>query len=482
MPKPKPKQGQEQKYVIDIFDRIITFSYAYEWQKSNGDGIDRLTELFDAVAAHIKNEGSDLISNEGIDEAVQRTLSMLSEVVDNGCCPEPVDFDDVWLNKPKKFDYRFLKEKSFQQVMPLMELAEQVIKSLNESLADELKPYVTMEQVNATFLKKYNEKRTGIELTIHTESFVDKIHEHYLGTYANNPDTSKNAEQLTELITRYNCDAENQFICLLQDNFITNSVIKFFTQAQNISLEIDRYYSWELIAGCHIDYNDLLELYSFANERDLVKDGHHKKNKYLFDDERMNDWLEWVLNNNETYRWFPYVKGTAAIRYLFDTRYDPVLIDGKPLQNHCVLALPYDKPLPDFSGKMYDFQKFFAESVEVYSRVYGSTVRDENQINNITKLLMSSKPYKRICLTNVGSVLEHICTLLCLQYERTGDNADKLKKLCSMEVLKLINNHGFIYSIETVESKRKSKQAEMLKTVKKLQVAYSENDMSKRTG
>ena len=49
------KSTPEHDHVIDIFDEIITFSYAYEWQKLKNDSINKLHELRDSIASYIEN-------------------------------------------------------------------------------------------------------------------------------------------------------------------------------------------------------------------------------------------------------------------------------------------------------------------------------------------------------------------------------------------------------------------------------------------
>lgn len=46
----------EHKRIIDIFDQMITFSYAYEWQKLQNNAINELFKLRDKISSHVERE------------------------------------------------------------------------------------------------------------------------------------------------------------------------------------------------------------------------------------------------------------------------------------------------------------------------------------------------------------------------------------------------------------------------------------------
>ena len=98
------EQKQKQKQVIEAFDALITFSYAYEWQKSKNDEIEKLIKLRDEVSSFIKKKDplSFMTPREEHKSDVIRTLNGL-QVTRNGECPKELELTDFWINKPETF-------------------------------------------------------------------------------------------------------------------------------------------------------------------------------------------------------------------------------------------------------------------------------------------------------------------------------------------------------------------------------------------
>ena len=153
---------------------------------------------------------------------------------------------------------------------------------------------------------------------------------------------------------------------------------------------------------------------------------------------------------------------------MLDSNHTQVIIDGESLQNHVVMAFPYDKPLPDLQDKVRNYTRFIGNRVYSYGKEHGHPSEYDEAVNNATKNRQEKSPYKRLTLTNAGSVIQSICSLLCLQLEQSDDYVHKAKKCHTLDIFELITEHEFVYKVSTVEKVRKSKENSMNNVVTKL--------------
>ena len=153
---------------------------------------------------------------------------------------------------------------------------------------------------------------------------------------------------------------------------------------------------------------------------------------------------------------------------MFDSNNTPILIEGKSLQNHIVMAFPYDKPLSDLQGKLQNYGRFIGNAVFSYGRDYGHPSGFEDEIKSALACRNIYPLYKRFSLTDGGSVLKHLCTLLWFEFERSNDYLDNKNKYESQyryqdvnSMIELIKNHGFDYKFCSVKTARTSKEKKM---------------------
>jgi len=455
----------EHERIIDIFDQIITFSYAYEWQKLQNNAIDELFKLRDGISSHVERESLYLfMSPTEKKDSVISILNKLSDAVQNDSCPKVIDFEDVWLNKPENLGCWYINEKQEEEFDEIAVLVNYVICSLNRSLPNEIKPFVSFEQVDALFKKSYEEISDRFTVPIHKDLLVSMIHQHFLKTFAIEQNTLEEVNSYRELVDSYCKKAVQRFVKMVQENFIDKAVINFFDQAKGIGLEIDRYYSWALICYGPITYEELLSWYSYVNAHELVKDSHYQDNKNL-NKADLDLKLKKILNKEIGYVLYPSAPKGGIKRYMFDSNRTPVLIDGKTLQNHLVMSFPYDKPLSDLQDKLRNYARYIGNLVNSYGHTYGHTVGFEDEVKSATAYRLMETPYKRLSLSNVGGVLQHICSLLFLQYERSNDDSAKKIDYQKAFTLNLINDHGFSYGESSVNTARNSRKTVMLKVV-----------------
>jgi hypothetical protein len=466
--KPRKKNPPEHNQVIDAFDAIITFSYAYEWQKLQNNEVDKLFELRDLISSHIENEAPYIfIMPKERESAVIQILNKLKQAAKDDSCPKAVDFDDVWLNKPRNLTGIYLAQKHSEKFDCIVMLAMSVVKSLNRLLPDELKPSVPKEQVGAMLEKLCKEMPYDFKVPIHKELLTSRLHQYFLGTFASEQGTFKEVNAYRKLVDSYCKEAERRLVKMVEENVIGNSVIHFFTQAKGINIEIDRYYPWALICYGVMDYQDLLAWYSSVNALGLVEDSQYEGGKTLDDVSRKSELVQ-ILQKGLSYRQYPSSPKDGIQRYMFDSNRAPIIIDGKPLQNHLVMALPYDKPISDLQDNLRNYARYLGNEATSYSHTYSHIFEFEDTVNSAMEYRKLDIPYRKLALSNAGSVLQDICSLLCLQFERSSIDKPKkyqLKKRQRKDVHELIEGHGFKYKEETVETVRKNKEKNMLETV-----------------
>ena len=90
--------------IIDIFDEIITFSYAYEWQKLQNDSIDKLHELEELTSIFIDDSPKSFNSLPLFSKPEEKkgqiiyVLDKLNQAINNNISPQYTNFGDDWLN------------------------------------------------------------------------------------------------------------------------------------------------------------------------------------------------------------------------------------------------------------------------------------------------------------------------------------------------------------------------------------------------
>jgi hypothetical protein len=460
------KSTPEHDRVIDIFDEIITFSYAYEWQKLKNDSIYKLHELRDSIASYIENISTQdfflsFATPLEIEVTIFRILDTLYCAIINDTCPETIEFGDVWLNLRNLYTL----EKQYEEIDQITKLIMSVVSSLSLLSPDEMKPFVTIEQVDVIFKKSWAEMSERITAPIHKELLVSLIHQHFLKTFDVKQDGHTEKSSLYELVNGYCKKAKLKFLKMHEEKLIGSAAIIFFSEAKNIKLDIGQNYPWTMICYWAIDYrNELLSWYSSVNALDLVKDIRYIGAKTP-NDVNLDLRLQKLLNRENNYSKLNPVPKSDFKRHIYDSNRTPILIDGNKLQNHLVMVYPYDKPFPDLQEKLRKYGYFIGKMVRDYGTAYEHSPGYEDGVNIAIEYEKMNPPYKRVSLTNAGSVIKHICSLICLQFERSNDYTDKLKKHQTLEIFELIQNQGFSYSKCSVEIVRKKKKKNMLQIV-----------------
>lgn len=404
--------------------------------------------------------------------AVCRILNMLKEAVVADSCPKPIEPNDFWINLPEILSYEELIHKYGDEHDDIVMIIMMVISNLHKLKPDEIKPFVIIKQVEEILTKtcdemKREDKGGKFGIPINKKLMASMIREHFFKTLSIEQTTHEEIIACSELTAVYCEKALPEFVKLIKQKFYVYAVIKFFPLGKTIDIEIDRYYNWGQLCFNAFDYNKLLSIYSGVKELFLTKDVPSAEGKAQ-DDAYLNVRLQKIielggeLSQNESY------PGGGVKRYLFDSNRDAVVVDGKPILNHLVMMYPYDKPLPDLQEKLNDYARYIGNSVNAYIQEHGQASGYEDEIKNAVAYQNIPFPYKRLSLTDASSVLPNICSLLCFEYERSIDNADRSKKRQTLDVFEMIANQGFTYSSESVESVRKEKEKKMRKVLENL--------------
>jgi|GEM_PF-1653127 len=479
-----PRIDSEEEHCIDIFDQIITYSYACEWQKLQNDSIDKLLALSDEISLYIEKRDKiscvSSVDNKQFHVSVlfvtaeekQRArfsvLNILSDAVHNEHCPSPIDLKKLWLNKPKKLGGHYLDTKHNSMFDKYIILVIYVCIKLNKSLSKELKPFVTVEQVGVIFDKTFREDQEIYSMPIYRDLLVSKIHQHYLKSFALEQNTFQEVAASEQLIKHYFKEALEEFVRMAKDIFLKKAAQRFFSSAKQIKLDIDKYYSWAMITDCQHDNSVLLSWYAAVNSVELVNDGRYKSINNKSSSKTLDLTLQNILDEKISYMYSLFNQKKWSQRYLFDSTTTPIVIDGKTVQNHLVMTLPYDKPLPNLANRLRNYQRYISNKIYSYAQTYGQSPEYETEVNTANLDRKIKNPYKKITVSDKGSILKHICTLLCLQYESSPEHKNKLKKQLLPDIMTLINNHGFSYSQDSVKKTSQVKDTEMTKVIEEL--------------
>ncbi|ASF45233.1 hypothetical protein [Methylovulum psychrotolerans] len=459
----------EHERLVDDFDAIITFSYAYEWQQLQNNKIDELMDLGDKVRELVFTEARLLFI--GIEDkiiAIASILNKLQEAVALGSCPEAIKWGDFWLNMPKSMSAQSLEDKYDDEFRDMVIMVMGGLSYLGK-LPNEIQPFVTIKQVEETLVKVVDEmkgdKAGKFRMPLHKELMASLIHQHFLKTLSIEQNTFEQVDAYEKLTKSYCKKAINKFIVMARMKYIDDAVVNLLPVAKNIHVEIDRYYGWSQICHNGIKYEELLV---WSGVKGLPLKGHlqDKENKA-----QNNGGLN-AFESNIKYvanlYGHPTVSKGKFKRYLYDSSVDSILIDGNSIQNHLVMIFPYDKPFPDLQDKLNSYASYISNRVETYGKNYGHSSEYEDEVKGVTAFINLKVPYKRLSLSDSSSILPHICALLCLRYERLIENSGRSKKRQSLDVYEIIKSLGIRYSIESVEKVRKYKEKNMINILKKL--------------
>jgi hypothetical protein len=339
------KTTPEHERIIDIFDAAITFSYAYEWQKQKSNGINKLIELQENIFLYLQANAIPLFmtSSERAAACIS-ILNMLYQAVRENIFPKEIDFEDFWLNKPKNLSGHYLAEKQDEELSYIIILASEVTTSLNKSLPDEIKPYVTISQVEAIITRVCNEMHKTLTAPIHKRLLASILHQYFLAIQSKNINTQNESSGYEIIVEDYCHKAIQEFVTMVKNDFFSKAVKEFFSFAKEIDIQIDTYYSWTIICFGPPAPKKLLSWYQNVNALGYIEDSH-----YIGGNKQKGESLD--LKLQELYKrehgYQPEIRSSQ--RFIFDTSYTPVIIDGKSIQNYVVMAFPYDKPLPRVS-------------------------------------------------------------------------------------------------------------------------------------
>lgn len=478
------KTTPEQKQVIDAFDALITFSYAYEWQKSKNDEIDKLIELGDEVSSFIKENDPlfFMTSKEEYKSDIIKTLNGL-QATEGHECPKELELTDFWINKPEIFSLPYLIDKHDEKFEYIIDLVIFTIINLHCSLHAELKPFATIDQVGVILDKTLPQMESDFSVPIFKELLVNLIHQYFLKSknisqdsqgksynfdptnqvsYIELCNNNKNIEIIKNLVKDYCKKAEVKLIENIKDKTINRYVIKFFQKAKKINLEIGQLYSWSRIYYAPLNSNNLLSWYSTINAVNLITDakyiGPHTSPSTINKDLE----LEKIIYNGLNYRSF--TTNDLNKCYLFDTSRTTVEIEGKTPQNHLLIILPYDKPIPNLKDKLDCYENYLNREFDSYKQnnnsIFDTKEKESSSTSNI-----KTPSYKKRVLVNTGSILQHIISLVFIQLNHSAPK--KSKKCMTLEVLEMMESHYFKYTQTTLETLRKKRNKEMNSAVKK---------------
>jgi hypothetical protein len=495
----------EHKRTIDALDAVITFSYLYEWQMSQNKEIDKLMELYRSIVEHIEaNRGEFSFPEELGDPLIPKPIkfvagmsvpegfdgpstiehkevnndqlsfpleldrgSIENEVIDglyfavkNDQQLEGLSFTDSWVGKYDvckitKTELMALHQKHFDGYLSLI---RDTFNELARSLPDQVKPYLTVRQVKAVLELKYSNVKNTFTAPVQIDLLAAVIHQFFLCSSSNGNSGNEAPLAFDKLIYEYWDNAAKDLCALIRYKRIVGAVTKFIGQAREINLQIDDYYRWSIICMFPLDYQaldyqKLLSWYVEANDLQLINDALYQKERRVCSP----SWREFKRGNMQWdasyYRPIHYRHNWVG-NFIFDSKRHAITIDEKQRQNCAVLAIYYDEPIVDLEDKLFAYARHLSylakENIEMRSRM--SNVTD---FENGANAYQGWDNYKRCAITNSGSILKSICSLIILKRSRSERYQDRSNKHLCADVCKLLVASGFKYSAETVNSVRK---------------------------
>ncbi|MDD2661964.1 MAG: hypothetical protein PHY54_20150 [Methylococcales bacterium] len=102
------------------------------------------------------------------------------------------------------------------------------------------------------------------------------------------------------------------------------------------------------------------------------------------------------------------------------------------------MAIPYDKPIFELDNKLHRYARWLAREADRHNNRINPIFNIEDKKDCTEAYRDWENPYHRLALSNAGSVLRDICSLIFFQYDRSDNYIGKLKKRQELDAYDLL--------------------------------------------
>lgn len=441
----------EHELVIDVLDDLITFAYAWEGQLAVNDDLSRLRELIDVIRGAIDVDRSTFpwIEDSAALHVVIRVMNGLQAGARSGCLPDGPEFDAEWLNKPRVLSSLSLQMANEGYSDEIEHLIGLVLETLEREFMEEVKPFVTRQQVSAVVRKAAKSIPAITAVPIHADTVANIVHQFFLKRLSMSTSVQRETARHGSLAKLYTRQARGVLVRMVEEAFVARMVRELYPRAKDFQIEIDRYYPWGAFCIGPTDPLELLRLYADLNAAGILEDA-----KFVSRAPPPGQ----PLSADGIIRWgMGYCpRATSPTRstgpqIYFDTDDAEILINGKRIQKRLVMALRYDQPVPDIQGKLRHYAQYLSRRGGRHRATDADHAPTAGKATGqLTSQALRERKPERSVLHDKSSVLLHICALMSLSLERSGVAQEMSRKKQHLTILETITQAGFRFSADSV--------------------------------
>jgi hypothetical protein len=444
-----PRADPTENAVLDGFDRLLSFVYAYAAEEARSTELATLRSWARQLQARVHDTGALFAflvgdSRKPVDSAVTRTLNTLWQRVRKGRPPPEVDFAQVWLNKPPLLSGADLEHAHRTRRGDIARVIKALRDRMDHAFPPEAKPYVTGEQIGAILRHL---KDTGT-VPIHIPTLARLMEQAFLREEDPAPGEPRQAIDISQIAARYVVEAESAFVQMVCDQFIQEGMDALYPAARQLTMPLDQVLPWGALWQPPPSSAELLKVYVGLNQSSAIADGKFRAASCRLAVEPISEpaFRRWVdakvpkpQSTQPSHVTF-YSAATASIQ-----------INDRRLVDQAVMTARYDLPVMDLKENIRYFTHYLLFQRQRYCKEVGigldpseRALLDRLAAARHTRLLA-----ERYVLHDKSSILGHLVGIMDAELTRAAPPEVQRKEIHGT-IMERLTEAGFSFSLESI--------------------------------
>lgn len=442
-----PRNTPEREILVDLFDDDISYAYAYAYQSEQNGYIAELVTMAQEVRVSI--ERSEMLSElppNALSGMVHTVMNVMQSSVRDGKITPRVSSAD-WLNSPVQIGYQRFFANLCKNHWPAWEFLQRLHAKLEDELPEEIKSIATQGQVLVLARLLAKSEKIPEDTCIHLPSMAKAVHTALTRKHAAHKPAPEDDILLSQAMEQYRNGCSSAGIAAITDCFVTNQVTSLFDRARKIDLAIDQHYPWGvLIVPPRSARQMLADLASLISQ----ETGWYTKWKR----EQVTAAIPEISTKQFMLRgqqFGPRALPRSDGQIFYSTERSDILIDGRPLQHHLIMVVPYDRPSHELGRKLDRFKKYSEHRHAQYRvDIQEPDAKSAERLARSRSVTLEPKA-KRLILEDVRSIPAHLAALRTFESDRPATQAKAATSL-HVDLHSELQEHGFTLSRYVVKT------------------------------
>lgn len=443
-----PRNPTQRELIVDFFDDDIAYAYAYAYQSTLNRHLDALSKLAHDVLDHAHDtEMLQDLPHEALDGIEHGVMNMLQAAVMRRAVSSETKASE-WLNSPLSFGFRLFLNDLNNNPHTAWLFMQQVYTWLEKKIPNEIKPFTTIRQVHAIVQQVAESEKALYDTPLHFPSLAQAIHTAFIRIYSSHSKELDPGKPLRDALDQYRRAAYSAGTNVFIDAFTKKMVSIMYTEATQLDLTIDRYYSWGALIVKPVRALNLLSEFAALISKDVEWYGKWKPE--VATAELPNISAEDFIINRLRFGVRVLPQSTTTQIY-FSTDHSEIKVNDNPLQNCLILALPFDRPNPEMNQVLLSFRNYFARRAARYrSDIQDPGAREVESITRAQTIIPEVKE-RRLILKDVRSIPSHLAALRTFESDKPEEKSKPITSLY-LNIHQEFLTRGFKLSSEVIRS------------------------------